>query len=315
MSKNPIKPFLTYSQQLEKLTTEKKLVILDPDRAVDALSSISYYALIGGYKQPFYNAMTRQYLPGTTFDDLLQLYYFDESLRSLFFKYICHIEQKMRSLISYYFSTAYSHMEKDYLNAANYNNSRKNSSGIQHLIQMMSIEAHSNTNHPYVVYQRLTYGNVPLWVMMNTLTFGQLSKMYSFLQTGIKTKITFNFNNVNERELGQYLKVLTYYRNVCAHNERLYSFRCRVDIPDTLLHKKLHIPQKGTHYTLGKSDLFSVVIAFRYLLSKSDFTEFKKQITKLINSSLSHSNTLTESMLLQTMGFPANWKNITRYKL
>lgn len=180
---------------------------------------------------------------------------------------------------------------------------------------MLAIEAHSNTNHPYVVYQRLTYGNVPLWVMMNTLTFGQLSKMYSFLKTNVQAKISIHFNGVNERELGQYLKALTYYRNVCAHNERLYSFRCRVDIPDTLLHEKLSIPQRGKQYTLGKSDLFAVVISFRYLLSGSEFIEFKKQITKLINKILSNSHTLTEPMLLNSMGFPENWKKITRYKL
>lgn len=315
MPKKQIKPFLTYTEQLTKLTEDKKLLIPDSVYAQNALTNISYYALIGGYKQLFYNPMTRQYRPGTTFDDLIQLYYFDESLRALFFKYLCHIEQKMRSLISYHFSQTYSHMEKDYLNAANYNMTKKNSADIQRLIQMLTIEAHSNTNHPYVVYQRNTYGNVPLWVMMNTLTFGQLSKMYSFLKTSVKSKISVNFNGVNEKELGQYLKALTYYRNVCAHNERFYSFRCRVDMPDTILHRKLGIPQKGVQYLLGKSDLFSVVIAFRYLLPRSEFIDFKKQLVKLINTVLTHSHTLTEPMLLNAMGFPENWSNITRYKL
>lgn len=82
----------------------------------------------------------------------------------------------MRSLVSYHFSQAYSHLEKDYLNPDNYNNSRKNKAGINRLIQMLTIEARTNTNHPYVVYQRVTYGNVPLWVIMNTLTFGRFQK-------------------------------------------------------------------------------------------------------------------------------------------
>ncbi len=309
-----VKPFLNYSQQISKLTNEKKLLVEDTASAQEALTNISYYALIGGYKQLFYNPMTRQYRPGTTFEDILQLYYFDESLRTLFFKYLCHIEQKMRSLVSYHFSQAYSHLEKGYLNLDNYNNSRKNKAGIDRLIQMLTIEARTNTNHPYVVYQRVTYGNVPLWVIMNTLTFGQISKMYSFLKTSEQAKISVNFNGVNERELGQYLKALTYFRNICAHNERLFSFRCRVAVPDTILHHKLGIPKKGEHYTLGKSDLFSVVIAFRYLLPKKEFLEFKNQITTLIRNVLNHSHTLTEEKLLQAMGFPQNWKSITRYK-
>lgn len=249
-----VKPFLTYSEQINKLIIDKKLVITDIAFAQTALENISYYALIGGYKQLLYNPMTRLYLPGTTFEDILALYYFDKSLRELFFRYLCNIEQKMRSFISYSFSESYSPNESEYLNASNYNNSKRNTAGIQKLIQMLAIEARTNTNHPYVVYQRTTYNQVPLWVMVNTLTFGQLSKMYSFLKTSIQSKISRSFNHVSEKELGQYLKSLTHFRNVCAHNERLFSFRCRLDIPDTAMHRKLGIPQKGTQYIKGKSD-------------------------------------------------------------
>lgn len=34
--------------------------------------------------------------------------------------------------------------------------------------------------------------------------------------------------------MGRYLKILTLFRNVCAHNERLYSFRIQIDFPDTV---------------------------------------------------------------------------------
>lgn len=311
----PVKPFLSYAEQLNKLSVDKKLTIIDMATAQRALESISYYALIGGYKQLFYNPMTRQYLPGTTFDDILSLYYFDEELRALIFKYLCHTEQKLRSLISYNFSEIYSSDESAYLDARNYNNSKKNAAGIHKLIQMLTIEARSNNNHPFVVYQRQTYNNVPLWVMMNTLTFGQLSKMYSFLKTGVQTKISLYFNGVSERELTQYLKALTHFRNVCAHNERLFSFRCRLDIPDTTLHQKLGIPKRGSQYQNGKSDLFSIVIAFRYLLPREDFIVFKRDLSRLIDNVIKHAHTLTESKLLDAMGFPDNWKNITRYKL
>lgn len=315
MPLKPIKPFLTYEGQINKLTMDKGLTIADTNAAKISLENIGYYALIGGYKQLLYNPMTRKYLPGTTFDDILSLYTFDKNLRELVFKYICRIEQKLRSLISYGFSETYSPNETEYLNAANYNNTHKNAAGIHKLIQMLTIEAHSNTNHPYVVYQRTTYNNVPLWVIVNTLTFGQLSKMYSFLKTGVQSKISRAFNGVSEKELGQYLKALTHFRNVCAHNERLFSFRCRLDIPDTVLHKKLGIPQTGTQYLNGKTDLFAVIIAFRYLLSREDFLMFKRSLTGLIDDIAHDSHTLTENKLLDAMGFPTNWKSITRYRL
>lgn len=98
MPKKPIKPFITYSDQINILTQKKQLNISDLSYAEGKLHDIGYYSLIDGYKDIFYNPMTRTYENGTKFTDLVALYEFDENLRSLVFKYICHIEQKIRSL-------------------------------------------------------------------------------------------------------------------------------------------------------------------------------------------------------------------------
>jgi len=310
------KPFLTHKQQIEKLSVDKKLLITDAAKAADILSRICYYALIDGYKNLFYNPMTRQYKEGTKLEDILVLYYYDESLRNLYFRYLCHIEQRMRSLISYYFSETYSHMQVAYLTPCNYNYVPKFQKQIDYLInKVLNYEANVNINHEYVVYQRNTYGNVPLWVLMNTLTYGQISKMYTYLKTGMQSKISMPFEAVTEKELGQFLKALTNFRNICAHNERLFSFRNNTDIPDKHLHKALSIPKKGNSYKMGKNDLFSVTIAFRYLLPRNEFLDFKRQLMRLIEQYTKKSDILTEEMLLNAMGFPVNWQNITRYRL
>ena len=224
MPKKPIKPFITYSDQINILTQKKQLNISDLSYAEGKLHDIGYYSLIDGYKDIFYNPMTRTYVKGTDFADIVALYEFDENLRSLVFKYICHIEQKIRSLISYSFCEAFSENQSAYLNSANYNVSNKNSGDISKLISILTYEANQNTEHSYVVYQRNTYGNVPLWVIMKTLTLGQTSKMYSFMLPSIKSKVSMHYGYISEKELIQYLKVLTVFRNICAHNERLFSF-------------------------------------------------------------------------------------------
>ena len=61
--------------------------------------------------------------------------------------------------------------------------------------------------------------------------------------------------------------------------------------------------------------MFAVVIAFRYLLPNEDFLAFKKKLTfeiTNVNKKLVH---ITEAELLEHMGFPKNWKAITRYHL
>lgn len=315
MAKREIKPFLTYEEQLSNLEEKKNMKFTDRAFAVSKLQDLSYYALIDGYKNLFYNPMTRKYYEGTTFEDVVALYDFDEKLRALVFRYLCHVEQKIRSLISYHFCDTYSEKQEDYLDIGKYNCSKKNKSGIEKLVKILSIEANKNMEHAYVVYQRNTYGNVPLWVVTKTLTFGQISKMYSFLTTSVQSKISMNYPKVSEREMMQYLRVLTHFRNVCAHNERLFSSRCRLEIPDTVLHKKMKVSQSGTHYDYGKNDLFAVVIAFRFLLNHEEFIEFKRNLSQLISQLLKQSKFLTKETLLEAMGFPENWNNITRYSI
>lgn len=138
--------------------------------------------------------------------------------------------------------------------------------------------------------------------------------MFEFLPQNMQGIICRNFENVRKNEMIKYLKVLTLYRNVCAHNERLFSYKTYIDIPDTLLHKKLNIAKNGSKYVYGKNDLFSVVICFRYLLSKSDFKQFKKEFGIILNHYNKLNLNLNTNILLKNMGFPPNWKKISQFR-
>ena len=307
------KPFITYTAQIEKLKSEKNMIITDSDFEVEALRNISYYALIGGYKHPFIDIHTRKYINEARFEDIVALYKFDEELRGLFFKNLCRVERRIRSSISYHFCKKHGEHQEEYLNPNNYNNLSKNKNGIAKLIKMLDIMAKQNRDHEYLVYQRNKYHNIPLWVIMNTLTFGQISKMFEFLPQNIQGTVCQDFGNVKKNEMIKYLKVLTLYRNVCAHNERLFSYRTYIDIPDTLLHKKMNISKNGSKYIYGKNDLFSIVIAFRYLLSKTDFIQFKKQLLHIFSKYEKQNSNLKLNVLFEYMGFPTNWQEITKF--
>ena len=107
--------------------------------------------------------------------------------------------------------------------------------------------------------------------------------MYQYATSDIRTKISKNFDNISEVQLHQLVTVLARCRNVCAHGERLYDFHIRETIPNMPLHNKLQLPTKNNQYTMGKQDLFAVVIALRYLISAEDFKVFKSSLTQLIN--------------------------------
>ena len=192
------KPFITYTAQIEKLKTEKNLIITDTDFAVESLQNISYYALIGGYKHPFIDIHTRKYINDACFEDIVALYEFDEELRGIFFKYLCRVERKMRSSISYHFCKKHGERQEEYLNSNNYSNISKN--------------------------------------------------------------------------------------------------------------------KNGSKYIYGKNDLFSVVIAFRYLLPKADFLLFKKQLLHIFGHYEKQNSNLKLNDLFKYMGFPNNWKWITKFR-
>lgn len=308
------KPFLTFQAQISFLEQDKNLLVGDHAFAEAMLKQIGYFSLIGGYKTPFKNPTTQKYKDGARFEDIVALYHFDENLRELFLRYILKIERHIRALLSYHFTEKYGESQAMYLNPANYSQNRKYANGIHRLISTLDNLANRNSDSPYINHQRQVYGNVPLWVLTSGVTFGSLSKFYEFTTQNIQSKVARNFEKVNQKQLEQYLSVMTKFRNVCAHGERLYSYQTRNDIPDTTLHQKLGIPKNGTQYSMGKHDLFAMVIAFRYLLPRDDFIRFKTTLTSVIRRYLRTSGAMDEATLYAYMGFPANWSKITAYK-
>ena len=159
---NPSKTFLTFDEQIDYLQQKKNLVITDPVQAKTILEQIGYSSLIGGYKAPFKNSTTKKYRDGTTFEQIVLLYKFDEELRELFLKYILRIERQIRSLLSYYFSDKYGEQQCNYLNPSNYTNNTRSTNDVAKLISTLNDLANKNTDYPFIVHQRTAYGNVPL---------------------------------------------------------------------------------------------------------------------------------------------------------
>lgn len=310
------KPFLPYNQQIQLLKS-KHLSIEDEPTAESALHCYGYFSLVTGYKDLLKNPTTKNYQDGATFQDLLAIYQFDEALRELTLRHLLHIERHIRSALSYAFCNIYGDSQSAYVSIQNYDIStaRKNME-VTKLINRYLLPLLSRpSSYPYIEHHKSKHNNVPLWVLIKALTFGTVSKMYEYSNTRVQSSVSKEFDFIREPQLRQILEVLTDFRNVCAHNERLFTHRCaKHDIPDLRLHQKLSIPKRGQEYIYGKRDYFSVVIAFRYLLPHTEFLAFKRNLTNLIDKLCVKTQKITETNLRDTMGLPENWKKITRYK-
>ena len=86
---------------------ERGLLIEDEQQALDKLSFISYYRLANYWRPMESDKETHQFKPGSRFSDIIKLYDFDMSLRTLIFTAIQNIEIAFRSKIIHCFSLKY----------------------------------------------------------------------------------------------------------------------------------------------------------------------------------------------------------------
>ena len=305
-----MKDFKTYDELITLLTDEKNLIIDDVEYAKHLLKKYSYFNLVNGYKQPFKNR-DGTYKKNTHFYDIYCLYEFDEELRNLLMKYILIIELHMKSLISYSFCEKYGASQAEYLNCLNYNyTSPKLQSKVNEFIQIINEILNSN-NKPIYLKHQAKNNNIPLWALVKILTIGNISKMYSIQNPSIQSKISHEFPEINEGSLIYMLDILTRFRNVCAHNERLYDFRYhKCPVPKTKTSSYFFKSTKPV-----KSNLFGVIIILKYLLEEKEFSDFMDEFSIIFDSLFKKTGQIQKAQLLALMGFPKNWEDIKELKI
>ena len=169
------KPFQTYDDLLIFLQNEKNLIIEDVEYARHILAKTSYFSLITGYKEIFKNPTTGKYVDGTTFEDIYCLYQFDNELRSIFLKYMLLAERNVKSSLAYHFSAVYGENQTEYLSLSHYMPTASMQRGIQKLLRVFHYQLIYKNEHAYINHYKTKHHNVPLWIMVQVLTIGQLS--------------------------------------------------------------------------------------------------------------------------------------------
>lgn len=303
--------FVNYEKQIFHLKNEKELIIKDDDYATKILKDYSHFSIINAYKELFYNKAARKYNRNVTFENFVSFYNFDSQLREIFFKEFLFIEQKLKSSISYYFCEYYDSDEQNiYLDKNSYNNSPLLENMTLEVVGTLNSNINNETKYQYINYYKENHHNVPLWVGIKSLMFGHVSKMYSCLLPAIQTSVVKDFCELSENDFNMIIKVITDFRNVCAHNERFYCDKSiRSSIPDTIYHEKLNIIKVNQSYKYGKQDLFAVVIALKIILDNNRFLIFANKLEFEINKIINETP-LNKDVLLNKMGFPINWKDI-----
>ena len=292
----------------------KKGLDISGNYAKRILDKENYYNLINGYKPLFidttYQGQGEQYKTGAKFNEIYALFLFDRELRLLFLRYILEIENNMRSIISHDFSKKYGH--ENYLKIDNFD---KNPGVLGEVAELVSVIHRETANqikkkNPMILHHVLSYGNIPLWVLVNIISLGTLSKFYSLLEQKDQNDIGKQFN-LKPQDMKTYLKNLSLARNWCAHDERFFDKRVKSQITSNQIHESLGISvcNRG-QYTAGKDDVFSIVIIFKRLLPRKEFNKFTSSINKQLNVLAGKLSTITIDAVKMKLGFPFNWLQI-----
>lgn len=230
-----MKPFLTVDQQIELLET-RNMSFLDRDGARRFLLVHNYYSVVNGYKNAFLDEdRTNQdndwYRSGTDFKHLEALYLFDRALRRVTLGRLLDIEDSMRTAVIYSFCEKH-RGQFDYLDPSCYSSTgyRSKKDYSQNLINVLSaLQRVISRRHrkEYVDHYLKKYGHVPLWVISKCLTFGVMSNFYELQQLDVKQKACSYLSkttgkDISPKEMMRTYKVLSNFRNICAHEERLY---------------------------------------------------------------------------------------------
>lgn len=291
-------------------------------RVMKILARENYYNVINGYKDLFLASPATPtseeiYKPGTTFDEVYALYTFDRELRNIYLKYLLKLENSFKTVISHEFSAKYGH--DNYLKIANFDNSTESkiASSIKLIGDIQQEIARQMSKHHQVVTHYMTeHGYIPLWVLVNVLTFGKIENFYKNMKPVDQTSVAKEFG-LQPEELGKYMHMLALARNKCAHDERFYDmkFKERLHTKSIKNFSVLGIVRaKDGSYTYGTNDVYAISIMFALLLSKTDTKEFVSLMRAAFSKLDKQMKSTPASEVMKIMGFGSNWDSILKLR-
>ena len=241
------KPFLTYKQMIEKMKS-RNVIIEDEDFAVKALKNCSYYTLMNGYKETFCSSpAVDNFYVGTQLEELFTMHTIDRNLGSILLKNILHIEQSLKSSVSYIVSQNYgvyassvstSSNANDYLHRGNYSKGRADRNNtIAKLRSILDIKSNGYKS-PSLKHYAKNHNHIPAWILTTSMTLGETSKWYDILKKDDKTWVCNSIisNDIldiqsKKEYLRCALKILRQFRNAIAHGGRVYLEFGNIEIP------------------------------------------------------------------------------------
>ena len=170
------KHILSIEQQMQSYT-DAGIEITSKQEVEEALRKIGYYRL-RGYSFQLYDNSIKKYHPGTKFNNILQIYEFDQDLSEIIFSMISKIEVALRTRLV---EALLIHGDALILQDSSIFKDKK-----VYWQNMSAIAAEiARSNDIFIKHNFERHeGEIPVWAVVEVLSFGTLSKIIKNLKTG-----------------------------------------------------------------------------------------------------------------------------------
>ena len=318
-----MKPFKTHDEQIEILKS-RGLIIEDEQRnqVKEFLKLENYYNVINGYKDLFLSEhSSNQFKANTSFHDIYVLHQLDRHFRRLFLPDLLIFETNLKSLLAYHFSEAFQTCAS-FLTIENYHpNSHRQANKL--ISDLSKLIAYKSEHNGPIKHHLDHYNHVPLWVLTKFMTFGQTVQMYRSLMPALKNAIakefalTFNrdyhcFIELTPSDLESIMKTANFFRNICAHEERLYNFKLYKRPRTARIASILNIDQQ----LIADGNIFTMIAMLKLVRPKTEYDNLKERIESsfFLFQSFVEPIQVFQSVsfqeIMNQMGFVQGWKTI-----
>lgn len=228
----PDKPFKTYKEQITHLRDVYGLIIPPGQEsfAEQALSDISYYDLVNGYKECM--MVDEHFKSGVTLQFLYMFYLFDKGFQSLLLRFALIVENSFKTKLAYTLAQHYGVEVEDYLHARNFPAEPKGKTSIYATLASIRKNLSPKSSKVPTQYYIKHHNHVPPWILFKNVSFSNAINLFALLESPQKLEIINAMlppTSIKDYKKNDFfirgLNLIREFRNVMAHNQKFVTFK------------------------------------------------------------------------------------------
>lgn len=316
LEENMAKPFKSTTDQVDLLKT-RGLKFEDESEAQIYLLRYNYYNVVNCYSK-FLEDFCDHYIPGSSFEEIMAIHNFDSEVKNILMKNVLFFETYFKSILAYTFSENTIGQTNPYLDLRNYDTSTKSKKDaavdiVDKLKKVISYEK-KRANSAIFHYSH-KHHEIPLWVLVNFMTFGQAVTVFKCCNKSIQHKITYSLNNfininlglstvrLSEKQLILIISNIKDIRNVLAHDNKLLGYESRDSLPFI---KEIYNLCTDSNLD-SRKDIYSHIRIMRLFLNEGQYNTMINSLIKRIKNLDKKIRTIDYNLITYSLGFPTDF--------